>query len=157
MTPAEGGTKRIVIGLLLALAVAVGAGFWIQWTAHQAQAGASAERSAIATLRALTQTVERLGLDQEGLQEAVALQAEADAQATAVRVVKFKGIRLVASTVPQDSGENAAPRKMARDEKPLYDLGQSLRANAETNASEGQAWKPEIDIQAAAGGASTLR
>ncbi|MCP4204886.1 MAG: ABC transporter permease subunit [bacterium] len=37
---------------------------------------------------------------------------------------------------------------MAREEKPLYDLGQSLRAAVETNVSEGRSWKDEIDIQA---------
>lgn|GEM_PF-126587 len=59
-----------------------------------------------------------------------------------IRVVTFDGLLLEASTAPADTGTKAAPRKLERDEKPLYDLGQKLRAavteNRE-NAAQGQA------------------
>jgi arabinogalactan oligomer/maltooligosaccharide transport system permease protein len=59
-----------------------------------------------------------------------------------IRVVTFEGLLLEASTAPADIGVKAAPRKLERDEKPLYDLGQKLRAavaeNRE-NAAQGQA------------------
>jgi arabinogalactan oligomer/maltooligosaccharide transport system permease protein len=59
-----------------------------------------------------------------------------------IRVVTFDGIRLEASSDPADTGTRAAPRRLERDEKPLYDLGQKLRAavaeNRE-NVEQGQA------------------
>ncbi|MEM8996474.1 MAG: sugar ABC transporter permease [Acidobacteriota bacterium] len=67
-----------------------------------------------------------------------------------VRVIHLKQRRLVASTAPEDAGDKAAPRRLQRDEKPLFDLGQSLRANVESNAQEGRKWKEEISIETAA-------
>jgi len=59
-----------------------------------------------------------------------------------IRVVTFEGLLLEASTAAADTGVKAAPRKLERDEKPLYDLGQKLRAavaeNRE-NTAQGQA------------------
>ncbi|HEX3529177.1 MAG TPA: sugar ABC transporter permease [Thermoanaerobaculia bacterium] len=59
-----------------------------------------------------------------------------------IRVITFEGLLLEASSAPADTGIKAAPRKLERDEKPLYDLGQKLRAaiseNRE-NTAQGQA------------------
>ena len=139
---------RVVTGLALALIVSVGAGLWFQSARLGQLAEATAERSAIVSLRAAAELVKRIGLESERLQEGVERLTAADPQVETLRVVRFKGIRLMASTAPEDTGEQAAPRKMARDEKPLYDLGQTLRASVDQNIQEGRAWKEEIDIQA---------
>lgn len=68
---------------------------------------------------------------------AVAAFAAAHEQVVAIRVVTFEGIRLDASTAPGDTGANAAPRKLAREEKGLYDLGQKLRAAVQNNRETG--------------------
>ncbi|HSF38710.1 MAG TPA: sugar ABC transporter permease [Thermoanaerobaculia bacterium] len=80
------------------------------------------------------------------IRRAVARFAQGHPEAGPIRVVLFAGIRLAASTAPQDQGENAAPRRLARDEKPLFDLGQKLRAAVEGNR-EGGARSPEISLE----------
>ncbi len=68
---------------------------------------------------------------------AVAAFATAHPEIAAIRVVTFDGIQLDASTAPADTGDNAAPRKLAREEKDLYDLGQKLRAAVQSNRETG--------------------
>lgn len=80
------------------------------------------------------------------IRRAVASFARSHPEAGPIRVVLFEGIRLEASTAPEDQGDNAAPRRLAREEKPLYDLGQSLRAAASGNR-EGGAQRPEISLE----------
>lgn len=67
------------------------------------------------------------------VREAVAAFAAAHPDLAAIRVVTLSGIRLEASTAAADTGENAAPRRLARDEKPLYDLAQRLRTAVAEN------------------------
>jgi arabinogalactan oligomer/maltooligosaccharide transport system permease protein len=147
---------RVIAGLAFALIVAAGAGLWFQSARLNRQGGDQAERSAIVSLRALTELVERVGLEAGELQAGVARLAAADPQIETARVIRFKGIRLMASTAPEDTGDSAAPRKMAREEKPLYDLGQALRASVDQNLQEGRAWKEEIDVQVRDDGALAL-
>ncbi len=147
-TPA---TRHVVWGLLLALAVGVGLGMRIQSRGLDGLAANRAERAALVGLRAVTEIVEAEGLDGDALQAAVASYVDRDPVLSEVRVIRFKGIRLVASTAPEDVGDAAAPRKMARDEKPLYDLGQTLRAAVEANQQEGRAWKEEIELRRGSG------
>ena len=139
--------RRLVIGLALALVLAVGFGLWIQARGRAGLSSMVAERSAIVSLRALTDVVEQMGLESEDLQGAVERYVDRHDGVEVARVVRFQGIRMMASTAPDDTGEQAAPRKMAREEKPLYDLGQTLRAAVETNIQEGRAFKAEIDLQ----------
>lgn len=67
----------------------------------------------------------------------------------ALRVVKLDDRTLEASTDPADSGEKAAPRALTLEEKPLFDLGQKLRAAVQGNreGAEGAARAPEIAIE----------
>ncbi len=139
--------KYVIWGLGVALVVGIGLGMRLQSAGLGGLASSRAERSAIVGLRAVAEIVESEGLDGDGLQAAVERFVERDPILTEVRVVRFKGIRLVASTAPDDTGDSAAPRKMARDEKPLYDLGQELRAAVDANVQEGRAWKEEIEVR----------
>lgn len=86
----------------------------------------------------------------EAVRRAVAAFAKAHPEVKAVRVVAFEGIRLEASTDPQDK----APRRLAREEKPLYDLGQKLRAAVAGNREglEGAARAEEVAVERLPGG-----
>ncbi len=79
-------------------------------------------------------------------------------EVAAIRVVEFEGIMLAASTSAADQGAKAAPRRLERDEKPLYDLGQKLRANVESNrqGAEGAARAPELGFERQADGVLAL-
>ena len=97
--------------------------------------------------------------DQDALlRRAVERFAATHPEIAAIRVVRFDGILLAASTAPADKGTQAAPRRLARDEKPLYDLGQKLRAAVEANrqGAEGAARAPEIGLERGAGGEISL-
>jgi arabinogalactan oligomer/maltooligosaccharide transport system permease protein len=78
----------------------------------------------------------------EAVRKAVRRFADDHPDVAAVRVVTLEGIRLEASTDPADTGARMAPRRLERDEKPLYDLGQKLRAAVSENrenTAQGQA------------------
>jgi arabinogalactan oligomer / maltooligosaccharide transport system permease protein len=147
---------RFGIGLALALALGIGLDFFLLAGARRADARVRAEREAIVTLRALTGVVERAGITGDGVRAAVAAWAKARPGLAAVRVVAFDGISLEASTDPKDSGDRAAPRRLSREEKDIYDRGQRLRAAVETNRQEGAARKEEIEITAGEKGGLNL-
>jgi arabinogalactan oligomer/maltooligosaccharide transport system permease protein len=88
----------------------------------------------------------------EAVRKAVAAFAKAHPEVQAVRVVAFDGILLEASSDPKDTGERAAPRRLEREEKPLYDLGQALRAAVAGNREEGSVREDEIAVERLAGG-----
>jgi len=138
------------LGLLLALLVA---GLLGDWFHRQATAGLLEEqRSRVAILEgsALADYVAgRLAADPEdtgGLQGGLLEWVDRSPYDDSIRVVRLGGARLLASTYAADvSGE--LPRRLSRDEKWLYDLGQELRAAADTNRSEGVFRKPQIDVK----------
>jgi arabinogalactan oligomer/maltooligosaccharide transport system permease protein len=139
--------RRLALGLALGLAVAVGAAAW-----GAARASLRAERGldvedAEALARELAESVGRAGLEPEAAARAVAGFVERHPEAGAVRLIDLPGKRLVASTAAADTGEQAPPRRLGFEEKPLYDLGQELRAAVESNRREGRAWQPEIDVE----------
>ncbi len=68
-----------------------------------------------------------------------------------IRVVRLAGARLLASTHASDT-KGELPRRLGKEEKWLYDLGQELRAAADTNAAEGVYRKPQIDVSRPAEG-----
>lgn len=84
----------------------------------------------------------------DAVRHAVARFAAGHPEIKAIRVVDFEGIQLTASTSPADTGDKAAPRHLAREEKDLYDLGQKLRAAVQGNreGAEGAARQNEISI-----------
>jgi arabinogalactan oligomer/maltooligosaccharide transport system permease protein len=84
----------------------------------------------------------------DAVRHAVARFAAGHPEIKAIRVVDFEGIQLTASTSPADTGEKAAPRHLAREEKDLYDLGQRLRAAVQGNreGAEEAARQDEISV-----------
>jgi arabinogalactan oligomer / maltooligosaccharide transport system permease protein len=94
----------------------------------------------------------------EAIRHAVVRFAAGHPEIKAVRVVDFEGIQLTASTSPTDTGDKAAPRRLAREEKDLYDLGQRLRAAVQGNreGAEGAARQDEISIARQADGTWSL-
>ena len=113
------------------------------------------DRRAVISLRALTDVVARAGSG-EAVRTVVAAFAKLQPQVAATRVVLFDGTSLEASTDPADTGENAAPRRLKREEKDLYDRGQRLRAAIETNLQEGGGRKDEVEKERLPDGSVSL-
>jgi arabinogalactan oligomer / maltooligosaccharide transport system permease protein len=148
--------RRFGIGLALGLLLGVGLGVLLLAGARRTDARVRSEREAIVTLNAFADVVERAGISGDAVRSAVASWVKAHPAVGAVRVIVLEGISLEASTEPADAGDRAAPRRLARDEKALYDRAQRLRTAVETNRQEGAPRKDEIEVERLTGGALGL-
>jgi arabinogalactan oligomer/maltooligosaccharide transport system permease protein len=148
--------KRWTVGLAAALVVGVGLSQWALVRTRAKEDRARAERVAVVSLNALAEIVARAGGAGESARRAVTAIARENGALTAVRAGAFDGLSLEASTAPGDTGDQAAPRRLAREEKSIYDQGQRLRAAVETNREEGGARKEEIEVTASASGGLAL-
>lgn len=146
---------RLGAGLLLGTLLVAGVGHRLLSTSLGETARFGEDRRAVVSLRALTDLVARAG-DGEAIRTVVAGFAKEQPNVAATRVILFDGISLEASTDPADSGDDAAPRRLKREEKELYDRGQRLRASIETNQAEGGARKDELEKERLADGALSL-
>ena len=146
---------RFGAGLLVGTLLVAGAGHRLLTTSLGETARFGEDRRAVVSLRALTDVVARAGSG-EAVRTVVAGFAQGQPQVAATRVVLFDGISLEASTDPADAGEDAAPRRLKREEKDLYDRGQRLRAAVETNRAEGGGRKDEVEKERLPDGSLSL-
>ena len=134
---------RFGLGLLLGLLVALGGGWSLLRGARTQLEDDWITRRAIVSANALGALVGQAA-DDAAARKLVAGWQETHPPGTRVRVIR--GTTLEASTDPADTADRAAPRRLAREEKPLYDQAQRLRAGVDTNR-EGGAPKPEIEVE----------
>ncbi len=146
---------RFGAGLLVGTILVAAVGHRLLTTSLGETARFGEDRRAVISLRALTDVVARAGSG-EAVRTVVAEFAKVQPQVAATRVVLFDGISLEASTDPADTGENAAPRRLKREEKDLYDRGQRLRASIETNRQEGGGRKDEVEKERLPDGSVSL-
>ncbi len=150
----SGVTPRRVAAGMAAAVLLGGAALWLL-----ARRGGAADdqwgedRRAIVELRAATEVWERAATP-EAAATALAAFAEGHATLRWVRVVDSGERSLLLSTAAEDTGEHAAPRKLVRDEKPLFDQAQRLKAAVAENheaaaapAAPGGERKDEIEIE----------
>ncbi|WP_395852469.1 carbohydrate ABC transporter permease [Cystobacter fuscus] len=147
---------RVLVGLFLSLGVALFIAQGLLAKALDSVSTERADRQSFVSLRALEDLVQRAGGSGDAVRAVVETWKTQLPAGSAVRVVAFSGIRLEASTFPEDVGERAAPRRLSREEKPLYDRGQRLRAAVETNREEGGARKLEVEAEALPAGGRLL-
>jgi arabinogalactan oligomer/maltooligosaccharide transport system permease protein len=119
----EAFLRRLAVGLGLALVLGLGLELAALWQAQGAAVRSRERREALVAARAVADVVAAAGDDAA----AVARFAGRLEAVERIRVVDLESISLTASTRPAD----AAPRRLGRDEKSLYDRAQRLRANAE--------------------------
>jgi len=140
--------RRVAIGLGVALLVALG----LQLAAYQQAATAAARsqerREALVAARAVADVVSAAGDDSAAVTAAVDRFGSRLPAVERIRVIDLASLSLVASSQPDDG----APRRLGRDEKTLYDRGQLLRSNRESNVQEGLARKPLALLERGAGG-----
>ncbi len=139
-------------GLVCAVVLALPAARWFTNLAGADNERLAAERLATMQAMALAEVaaleVEAHGYEGEpGLVGIVESWGREQADVDSLRVVRLSGARLLASTVPTDHEKKALPRRLQKDEKPLFDLGQRLRVARETNREEGASRKEEIEFE----------
>ncbi len=144
---------RFLIGLCIALIIGIGIEELLLLQARRNLAQDEARRISIVTVQSLVEIVKRAG-GEENVAATVAQFVKQHPQLKNVRAVK--GFRLLASTVSTDTGDKAAPRRLNRDEKWIYDLGQKLRSDIQTNRDEGGARKEEISVAPTKSGSLVL-
>jgi arabinogalactan oligomer/maltooligosaccharide transport system permease protein len=149
-------TRRLAWGLLIATMAVALLGQWLLYSAFEEDRRDRSARLATVSTQALVDLVERAGDDTDLVRRVVAAYATEHAGARSIRVVALSGAQLLASTAPGDVGETAAPRRLAREEKDLFDAAQRLRAAVTTNREEGAARKDELEATELAGGSWRL-
>jgi len=138
--------KRVAAGLLLGTIVAALLVYWVGDRALSLGKEAREKRATVVTLLALSDTVTAAG--PEDPSAAAAIEPWKDHPFVRhVRVANTDNRSIEATTFPADLENGEPPRRMIRDEKPIYDLAQSLRAAVESNADESAARKDEISFE----------
>jgi arabinogalactan oligomer/maltooligosaccharide transport system permease protein len=136
---------RFLSGLLLG----AGLGAWLVHgfvsDARRRAAGELEVRQAVVALQAVTSLVERAGGEGEAVRRVVAAWQAGTPGVASLRIAR--GMQLEASTAPGDSGDRAAPRRLAREEKPLYDRAQRISTAVQTNREEQAGRKDEIEVE----------
>jgi arabinogalactan oligomer/maltooligosaccharide transport system permease protein len=146
--------RRFLTGLALAALLGVGLAFGLSRAARREASVEQVRRKAVVSLLALSDLAGRAWGAPDVLARALAGWQEGNFGA-AGRVMALQGARLEASTFPADRGDKATPRRLARDEKPVYDQAQRLRAAVQAGR-EGSAGKEEIEVEDAPGGGLRL-
>lgn len=156
--PGEPGSagRLTSVAILLAALLAIGLLHWTLVSRFAARTGARAERSTMIVARALADLVSAHGGEGEALAPAVSAWQREHPGVRAVRVVNVDNRTIEVSSFASDRAAGELPRRMQREEKPLYDLGQELRANVETNAQEGRKRLDEVHVERNADGTLLL-
>src|SRR5207302_10577659 len=130
---------RFGAGVLLGAAAGV-------WLSHGILDDARREISAETEVRKATVTLQALAtLAQRADPREIASTWQARTPSIAqLRIAR--GMQLLASSAALDKADRAAPRRLMREEKPLYDRGQRLATAVTTNREEG-ARKAEIEVE----------
>ena len=142
----------VALGALLGALLAVFLSHWFLSQARTELAEDRWNRDVIIELSALADTVAALDArDKDAspreIQEILPQIAAATGEGVDLRVLRLSGARLLASTDARDSAEKPLPRRLARDEKWLFDLAQGIRASVETNRDEGVSRRRQIEIE----------
>ncbi|MDY7227580.1 carbohydrate ABC transporter permease [Hyalangium rubrum] len=155
-TPPGLRRPRVLVGLALALGLGLALAYGLLLQAREDASLEREQRRAFISLRAVTDLVERAGGSGDGVRAIVTAWQDLLPKGSAVRVISISGRSMEASTFPEDQGEKAAPRRLAREEKPLYDRGNDLRRAVETNQQQGSVSKAEIQAQVLPDGGQLL-
>ncbi|MCU0291059.1 MAG: hypothetical protein MUF10_03590, partial [Thermoanaerobaculaceae bacterium] len=144
--------RHALIGLAVAGLAGVLAAWFLLGAGRRATVAFRAERETVVRAQALAELVTRAGLQGDQVRQVVARFTAGDSTVRSTRVILLEGLSLEASTFSEDVGEKAAPRRLQKEEKPLYDQGQRLRAAADTNREDQASMKEEIEVSPMADG-----
>lgn len=136
--------RRFLIGLLVAGLVGGVAIWFLDAGARSFQVSLIEQREAQLRVVMLADVAGRLGDDAAAVRAMVDEFARSATQLRTIRVVE--GRDLVASTATSDTGEAAAPRRLQREEKPLFDDAQALRAAVDNNRDPSNPVKDELMV-----------
>jgi arabinogalactan oligomer / maltooligosaccharide transport system permease protein len=137
----------VTIGVLLAALLGGGLLHWTLTSRFAAQTEERAARAAMIGARAAADVASAHGAEGDQLRAAIAAWQKEHPNVRAVRVVNVENRSFEATSFAEDLEEAAPPRQMQRPEKPLYDLGQQLRASVEANLAEDAKREKEVTVE----------
>jgi arabinogalactan oligomer / maltooligosaccharide transport system permease protein len=137
----------VTVAVLLAALIGMGLLHWTLTSRFGAQTATRAGRAAMIGARAAADVATAHGAEGDALRAAIAGWQKEHPNVRAVRVVNVDSRTFEASSFAEDLKEGELPRTMQRPEKPLYDLGQELRANVEANVEEGTKREEEVKVE----------
>jgi arabinogalactan oligomer/maltooligosaccharide transport system permease protein len=143
---------RLWAGLLTGLLLGFAGVEWLESSARQDGDRAAALRSGQAELMALAEVIVRAGGGSEAAQRAIDSWIATPTRLSRLRLIHLGDRRLLATTVSEDLAAGAVPRQLVREEKPIYDQAQKLRAAGEENREAGRAVKEVVDLERLADG-----
>ena len=145
---------RFLAGLVLAGALGAWLAHGFASDARRRVAADREIRQAVVALRAATSLVEAAGGEGDVARRAVAAWQDGTPRVTRLRVAR--GMQLEVSTATGDAGDQAAPRRLAREEKPLYDRAQRIATAVRTNREEQGGRKDEVEVERLPSGGLSL-
>jgi arabinogalactan oligomer/maltooligosaccharide transport system permease protein len=134
---------RLLVGLGLGLLVGLALVHSAAESAHWVEDRAAADRAARAEVAALAEVLDSAGGAGDAAPGVVGQWLARGSALREVRVVNLAERSLAASSVETEK----APRRLEREEKPLFDLAQTLRAAIEENREAGHGVKEEIAVE----------
>jgi arabinogalactan oligomer / maltooligosaccharide transport system permease protein len=138
---------RVAAAMLLSALLGVGVLHWVLVERYAAQTEARAARAAMISARAAADIGTLFGAEGEPLASALRAWQKEHPSVRALRIANVDNRTIEASSFPEDVKAGDVPRRMQREEKPLYDLGQELRANTETNVADGRKHENEVALE----------
>ena len=145
---------RFLAGLVLAGGLSAWLAHGFASDARRRVADDREVRQAVVALRAASSLVEAAGGEGDAARNAVVAWQAGTPGVTRLRVAR--GMQLEASTAPSDAADQAAPRRLARDEKPLYDRAQRIATAVRTNLEEQGGRKDEVEVERLPSGGLSL-
>lgn len=140
----ESSTRQVVVGLAVALGVAILLLGWVLEVSRQTIVRSGTEQHAVVTTAAVTQVLSAAQASGGDLQETAQGLVAALEPLRQLRVIDSKGRRLVVSTNADDIAAGELPRRLRREQKAWFDQAKELAAAYRTNTDEGKARKDEI-------------
>jgi arabinogalactan oligomer/maltooligosaccharide transport system permease protein len=137
----------VVIAILLAGLVATGLLQWILVQRFAGRTDVRISRAAMIVARAAADVVTAAGGEGPAVAPVLAAWQREHPNVRAVRVASIENRTIEASSFPADLERGELPRRMQREEKDLYDLGQALRGSVEANVSEGRKREREVEVE----------
>lgn len=129
------------LGMVLAMALALALSTWLFNDAEREQRLRFDNRLALVEVNALADALANAPVETAG----DLLKAWRERNPQHVSAMLIGGTELLASTLPEEQ----TPRRLAREEKPLYDLANQIRSARETNLGEGVVRKKLAHFDAA--------
>ena len=112
--------QPVLLGMSLSLLFMLWLSLWLFSSAEMDVKKQEQDRMALIQANALADTIGSLTEDRYG--DIVRNWSEQDDSVIAIRIVRVSGAQLLASNFPNED----APRRLQRDEKPLFDLAKPI-------------------------------